>query len=124
MPKYCDLNSAFKTNYANNKSTITDIEDVRKSLERLFMTGKGEVPFNREYGTNLKTLLFENNVDASDIRMFLYMDIQTWEPRVSLNPADLSIEKVNEHMYVVYCNFTVPTLNNASGSLQTTLTDD
>lgn len=123
MPKYCDLNSSFHTTVVDNQSVLNDLASIKKNLERLFATTKGEVPFNREYGTSLKNLLFETNVDASDIRMFLYMDIATFEPRVSLNPADIDIQKVDNYTYIVYCNFTVPSLNNVAGSLQSVVSN-
>ena len=93
MAKFSDLNVSFRTSPTNNVVVLTDLANIKKSLERLFSTGKGDVPFNREYGTSLKTLLFENNVDPSDVEMFLYMDISRFEPRVRLNPANIAIEK-------------------------------
>lgn len=123
MPKYSDLNTSFRKTLADNQSVLIDIQNIKKNLERLFMTGKGDVPFNRSYGTSLKTLLFENNLDPADVRMFLYMDITTFEPRISLNPVDIDIVKDN-NQYIVTCNFTVPSLNNAVGTAQSILTNE
>lgn len=123
MPKYSDLNTSFRKTLANNQSVLLDIQSIKKNLERLFMTGKGDVPFNRNYGTSLKTLLFENNLDPADIRVFLYMDIKEFEPRVSLNPADIDIVQ-DKNQYIVTCNFTVPSLNNAAGTAQSILTNE
>ena len=55
--------------------------------------------------------------------MFLYMDITKFEPRVSLSPADINIEKTDEHTYTIECTFTVPALNDSVGSTETTITD-
>ena len=121
MAKYTDLNSAFNNTPADLNSTLTDINAIKKNLERLFLTTKGEVPFNRAYGSSLHNLLFETNLDASDIRMFLYMDITEFEPRVSLNPADIEITQKILNTYVVSCTFSVPSLNNTVATVQSSV---
>jgi len=123
MSTYLDLNDNFRPSNANLSVLLYNMDNIKDSLMRLFTTGKGECPFNREYGTSLKFLLFENSVDISTAIMFLYMDITKWEPRISIRLQDINIEKEDEHTYVVSCSFTVPGLNNASGSTETTITD-
>lgn len=118
MPIYCDLNSEFLANENETRPTAEDLKDIKQNLERLFMTGKGEVPFNREYGTSLKSLLFDTNVDTESIKMFLYMDIQQFEPRVTISPQSLDIRKVDNNTFQVTCNFTVPSLNYTAASAQ------
>lgn len=116
MTKYADLNTFFTNNDEKLSPVLTDINDIKQGLERLFTVGKGEVPFNRNYGTTLKSLLFENNVDTEDIKMFLYMDITDFEPRVSLSPTDISIVQIDNNTYEVACNFVVPGLNNETST--------
>lgn len=112
MSKYADLNTFFTNSDAKPSPVLKDIDAIRQGLERLFTVGKGEVPFNRNYGTTLKLLLFENNLDAEDIKMFLYMDITDFEPRISLSPADIAITRVDNNSYEVKCAFTIPGLND------------
>lgn len=88
------------------------------------MTPKGSVAFNRDYGSNLYSLLFENNVDPSDIATFLYADIEDFEPRVELNPADIYIYKTDRNSYEVNVTFRVPSLNNISSSVITQLSEN
>lgn len=114
MSTYQDINTSFNGNTYDSPIVISDLEDIKLGLERLFTVGKGEVPFNRNYGTTIKSLLFENNLDPSDVRMFLYMDVTTFEPRITLNPADITIEKIDNNSYLVSCVFRVPGLNNVS----------
>lgn len=118
MSTYTDLNPSFRTSIKENNSLNYDLNSVKKALLRLFSTGKGDVPFNRNYGTSLKTLLFENNLHPSDVIMFLYMDITDWEPRVTLSPADINIVRIDNHSYKVSCNFRVPGLNNVSSGVE------
>lgn len=121
MTTYSDLNTKFNTSNAELNSVIYDLNAIKQNLERLLMTPKGTVPFNREYGTNLYSLLFENNVDPADIVVFLYADIDENEPRVSLSPADIQIYKIDRNSYEVNVTFTVPSLNNVSSSVITTI---
>lgn len=121
MTTYSDLNTKFNTSNAELNSVIYDLNAIKQNLERLLMTPKGTVPFNREYGTNLYSLLFENNVDPADIVAFLYADIDENEPRVSLSPADIYIYKTDRNSYEVNVTFTVPSLNNVSSSVITTI---
>ena len=121
MVKYVDLNTSFRMSNEDNTVLATDITNIKKSLTRLFNTTKGDVPFNREYGTSLKRLVFDNTLDTSAVAMFLYMDITTFEPRVSLSPNDISIERDGRNSYTINCNFTVPSLNNISGTIHTVI---
>lgn len=121
MAKYSDLNKSFRQSLSDNQIVVNDLTVIKKNLERLFQTGKGDVPFNRDFGTSLKRLLFETNLDPSDIVNYLYMDITTFEPRIELNPNDIIIEQLDNNAYLVTCNFIVPTLNNTSSSLQTVI---
>lgn len=121
MAQYADLNSQFKTDNPASKIVVYDIDDIKNSLLRLFTTGKGEVPFNRNYGTTLKNLLFENNLNPSDASNFLYMDIMDWEPRVVVSPADIRISQINTNSYKIFCSFRVPLLNNVSSAVEAVL---
>lgn len=123
MAKYIDLNTSFRQSLNNNDCVLTDLNVIKKNLERLFQTTKGTIPFNRNYGSSLYNLLFENNVEPSDIRTFLYMDITEFEPRVNLNPADIDITKKDLYTYIVTCTFTVPSLNNISSTVQSVITN-
>jgi phage baseplate assembly protein W len=122
MATYTDLNDDYLMSANKTDIIITDIQNVKDSLMRLFTTGKGEVPFNREYGTTLKTLLFETALDPADIANYLYMDVTSWEPRVRLNPADIDIIQVDNNTYKVICTFTVLGVNGNPQTISTLIT--
>lgn len=122
MATYTDLNDDYLMSANKTDVIITDIQNVKDSLMRLFTTGKGEVPFNREYGTTLKTLLFETALDPADIANYLYMDVTSWEPRVRLNPADIDIIQVDNNTYKVICTFTVLGVNGNPQTISTLIT--
>lgn len=121
MTTYSDLNTKFNTSNAELDSVVYDIKAIKQNIERLLTTPKGSVPFNRNYGTNLYSLLFENNVDPADIVAFLYADIDECEPRVQLSPADIEIYKTDRNSYEVNVAFRVPSLNNITSSVMTTI---
>lgn len=121
MTSYSDLNTKFNTSNAELNSIVYDLNAIKQNIERLLTTPKGSVPFNREYGTNLYSLLFENNVDPSDIVAFLYADISDFEPRVELSPADIYIYQTDRNTYEVNVTFSVPSLNNVTSSTITTI---
>ena len=54
---YIDLNVSFASD-SNEYIYVEDTKDIIKSLERLFNTRQGSVPFNRSYGSSLWSLLF------------------------------------------------------------------
>lgn len=118
MKTYVDINKNFTDRNNMDKATVADLEDIKQSLLRLFSTPKGSVPFNRNYGTTLRSLLFENDIDASDVAMFLYMDITDFEPRVQLSPYNISITQVDRNTYSIECTFTVPSINAKAESVK------
>jgi len=101
--------------------TVANIESIKQGIERLLMTPKGSNPFNREYGSSLYSLLFENIANVSEIETFLYMDITNWEPRISLSRGDISIIQIDKNTYKVNCEFRLIGSNTVS-SLSTTIT--
>lgn len=123
MTTYSDLNTKFNTSNAELNSIVYDLNSIKQNIERLLMTPKGSVPFNREYGTTLYSLLFENNVDPADIVAFIYADIEDNEPRVELSPADIYIYKTDRNTYEVNVTFTVPSLNNVTSSVSTKVSE-
>ena len=111
---YTDLNAFYTIN--SLPAYLEDMKVIAQSLNRLFTTKIGSVPFNRGYGSSLWSLLFENNtLFLSEIEVLLFQDIESWEPRVSLSPNNVTITKIDEHSYSVNVIFIVPYLNNAEG---------
>ena len=120
---YVDLNVSFASG-TNEYVYTQDMQDIVKSLERLFNTRPGTVPFNRNYGSTVWNLLFENqNMETYQIEMLIYQEIQAYEPRIQLSPADITINALDEHSYDIECIFRVPSLNNVNGKITTIITE-
>jgi phage baseplate assembly protein W len=121
---YEDLNTKFTVTSDINQAEIypltSGLNSIKQGLERLLTTPKGHDPFNREYGSSLYNLLFENTAAINTIQMFLYMDITKWEPRVDISPSGIEIVKLDSNTYRVSCNF-IANGYNASGNITTVI---
>jgi len=73
------------------ESSYTTQEAVVSNLKNLILTSKGERYMQPNFGTNIRSVLFENNTD--DIRSLLQEtiqeDIQYWLPYVNLLNVDI-----------------------------------
>lgn len=120
---YIDLNVSFSS--TNSQYVyLEDTKDIIQSLDRLFNTKIGSVPFNRSYGSSLWNLLFENDdLETYQIAMLIYQEIQLWEPRIDLSPADIGVTKTDEHTYDIKAVFRIPELNNIIGQITSTITE-
>ena len=107
-----DLNANFNSTNSNEGPILYDSNDIVQSLDRLFLTKKGSVPFNRHFGTSLYDMLFENdnNFTQTDIGLILYRDLTVQEPRVYINPYGVGLTKIDNYTYkidlTVYINGT------------------
>lgn len=118
---YTDFNVRYPQNL--KESLLKDADDIIQSLERLFCTRKGSVPFNRSYGTDVWSLLFENDLDLYQVETLIYQDIQIWEPRVQLVSDDVNIVKTNEHTYSLDVTFKIPSLGDIEMGVTSNITD-
>jgi len=79
-----DAGSVFVQTYSTEEQAISNIKN-------LFMTAKGERYMQPDFGTMLRSLLFEQNVeDLQDmITETLEADIAKWLPYVTINKIDI-----------------------------------
>jgi len=99
-----DLNVDFTQD--NDGVILYDSKDIVQSLDRLFNTRKGSVPFNRNYGTSIHTLLFENEdqINQVDVGLILYRDITSQEPRVYINPYGVGLTRLSNYSFQIDLN--------------------
>lgn len=72
-------------------TTATDISILVSSLKMLLMTNIGERIMLPDYGTNLRQIIFEQNLTGIDsmIQQEIVNAITKWEPRVQLQSIDV-----------------------------------
>ena len=94
-------NGVFDSSYTTQEAAISN-------LKNLILTEKGERYMQPNLGTNIRTILFENN--TSEIRELLMEsvkeDIEFWLPYISLNAVDVSTS-ADQHSLNVRMSFQI-----------------
>lgn len=88
-----------------NFNSGNDLEILASSVKMVLITKKGERIMEPEYGTNLHSLLFEQNTQAlQEMAQQEVVDSMTrWEPRVAL--VSLSVSRPNDRSVQIDCVF-------------------
>jgi phage baseplate assembly protein W len=75
----------------------TDIDLINESVYRILTTSKGERPYLRDFGCNLKSYVFEplDSILFEVINKEIRDVLGKWEPRVGVQ--DIAVEKASEH---------------------------
>lgn len=86
-------------------TTSTDINILVSSLKMLLMTNKGERLMLPDYGTNLRQIIFNQNVAGieSMIQQEIVDAITAWEPRVVLQ--SIAVERQDNKSVIVNASF-------------------
>ena len=68
-----------------------DLRSIDQSVENILLTAKGEKPFDPDFGSNLRRLLFELNtsVTASMVENEIKTALRVYEPRVNVKEVKL-----------------------------------
>jgi phage baseplate assembly protein W len=121
--KFRDIDLSFRINpFTKDLYTKTDEEAVKTALKNLILTKNFERKFHPEIGTQVQSLLFENNSPAVLIAMdrTIRESIERFEPRVRI--VDLQINETQDpNELLVYLVFSFKNVDNPI-TLTTTLT--
>jgi phage baseplate assembly protein W len=73
-------------------NTESDLFILESSVKMLLLTQKGERLMEPDYGTNLRSILFELNVNGinSVVQEEIVSALTTWEPRLELQSVDVT----------------------------------
>jgi phage baseplate assembly protein W len=94
--------------------TVENIESIKQNLITLFTIVRGSLPFRRDLGTNLRSLLFSPMTDEIEFALLseLVTTIENFEPRVSVDSQMSSVEaNKEEHTYDVVIAYKIKNLN-------------
>ncbi len=83
----------FKLNY-------TTAEQVKSNLINLLLTNMGERPFNPEFGGNLRSLLFEQNIELDYLQDFISNKISRYIPDVNLLSVNMTKQDDNNSIKI------------------------
>ena len=85
--RYKDFNTGFNVHPVNGDiANITDDVCIKTSLRNILLTGFGERPFNPEFGSGIRELLFEplDSYLEDRVKIKIVESISNYEPRVEL----------------------------------------
>ena len=84
---YSDFLTSFaKTPVGNQLAKISNERSINQSLKNIILTDLGERLFQPNFGSNIRSMLFENSVEEnlSTIELYIASSITLNEPRVNL----------------------------------------
>lgn len=90
---YTDLDFRFILNPNTGDIALKrDSESVKQSIMNILLTGRGERPFNPEFGGNLRAYLFENFdvVTQAAMENVIVNSLRNYEPRVRVDNVVIS----------------------------------
>lgn len=90
-----------------------DEQAVINSLKNIILTNHYEKPFNPDYGSNIRALLFENidSITAIILEREILQTIENFEPRVSVSKVT-AIPDFDNNGYSIKLDFFIINLTN------------
>ena len=97
---------------------VTDTAAIRRSIENLIKTKRGERPFRPDYGSNIHKYLFESGALSEDaLNRDLYDTITRFETRVIVTEIQ---SKISENGINVKINYVIRN-TNLTGNFSTAI---
>lgn len=98
------------------KSRLENVEAIYQSINNILFTQKGERPFLRDFGSDIRKLLFEpmNDATAFAILTEVVHSIRRWEHRIFLIQGQCSVTPIyEENKYEVVVVFGIKRIPKA-----------
>ena len=105
--EFKDISMSFKVNPLNDDLiALKNDNAIARSIKNIVFTFPGEKPFDPDFGSQVRRLLFENmdEVTAFNIRDEIENSIKNYEPRVNLINVTVDPDYDNNQFYasIVY----------------------
>lgn len=123
LEEFVDLNLSYGTEGNYEDIIVSGERAIIESLKNIFYTEAGDRFFNRDFGSKLHKLLFENmNEDlAQVISMTIYNVLKRNEPRIEVFPLGIQVvpdyENNTYHVTINYKNLINGKFESASTEL-------
>lgn len=92
---FSDIDTLFKPNFGfRDIGAVDNVDAVKNSIRNIVLTNRGERFFNKDFGCDVRKMLFENfdsSTEAS-IKSFIELAISNFEPRAKLIDVSVSGE--------------------------------
>tara|TARA_Y100000034_G_scaffold96817_1_gene117989 strand:- start:94 stop:558 length:465 start_codon:yes stop_codon:yes gene_type:complete len=105
---FSSINTDLDINFNKNKFTddiamVKNTHSIKQSLINLILTIPGEKPFNRNFGTPINDLLFENfdPMVAMQMQFKLRDKISLFEPRIKIEDIIINDAPITESVSLV-----------------------
>lgn len=109
---YSDFLTSFsKTPVGNQLAKVINERSINQSLKNIILTDLGERPFQPNFGSNIRAMLFENSMEdnLSTLELYIANSINQNEPRVNLIEIKLQTSESDNELAV---NILYNTINN------------
>ena len=96
---FSDLDTQFTQNPINDDVvSIKNFESIKRSVRNIINTNKGERPFNPDFGSNVRALLFEPDSDLLRIALEDEIEAQllNFEPRIDV--LNISVSNTSDQI--------------------------
>jgi len=82
------------------KQSFTIKDQIKTNIINVLLTEKGERVNNPDFGTGLKTILFENNPNANQIEELIGYQLSLYVPEVEVDSVEVKFEHDLHILYV------------------------
>ena len=106
--KFIGLSFPLTSNlFSTFNQSKTLLEQTKSNLRNLLLTSKGERVFQPNFGSNLKSLLFEQITPSSlnELDNDVRQSISTWLPYVNINDLVIVQNETNENQVMITLEF-------------------
>lgn len=111
---YRDFNMNFTANpFSGDLSVLTNEKAIAQSLKNLLLTEFGEIPFNPEIGSGIRSLLFEpaSEILTLSLKERIKSVIDNYEPRINLKAIKIQDDS-DSNSYIVDISYTIVVSNS------------
>lgn len=106
---YTDISFKFQSHpRTQDLVRVIDSEAIKQSVLNIINTNPGEVPFNPDFGTDIRELLFEpiNQLAAVQLRSRIQIALENFERRITVNRINITPNS-DSYVYIVEINYTI-----------------
>ena len=104
-----DINMTFKKHPVTDDLVVSrDASAIKQAIVNLLLTNKGEKLFNPQYGSNIRSYLFEplDYGTAQQIIGNIEFTIAKWEPRIQILDLD-AVPNYNDNGFDVHMTYQI-----------------
>lgn len=108
---FSDLDTQFTQNpVSDDVISLKNYESIKRSVRNIISTNKGERPLNPDFGSNVRSLLFEPDSDLIRIALEqeIIIQLRNFEPRIELVSVVVTNtpEQIDSNELIVEIEFT------------------